>query len=52
MRTIFGALALCGMAFALSGNAAGQTIIGEWKLVQTVGKGDKERHRDFSEGNK
>ena len=24
MKTIFGALVLCGMAFALSGNAAGQ----------------------------
>ena len=33
MKTIFGALALCGMAFALAGNAAGQErpIMGKWK---------------------
>lgn len=39
MKTIFGALALCGMTFALSGNAAGQTLIGEWQLVKTFCEG-------------
>lgn len=39
MKTIFGAFALYGIAFALSGNAAGQTLIGEWQLVKTFCEG-------------
>ncbi len=34
-------LALCGIAFVLSGNAAGQTLIGEWQLVKTFCEGGK-----------
>ena len=41
MKTIFAAFALCGMAFALSGNAAGQTIIGKWDTVKTFCEGGK-----------
>ena len=44
MKTIFGALALCGMAFALSGNATGQTLIGEWQLAKTFCEGGKVLH--------
>ncbi len=39
MKTIFGTLALCGVAFALSSNAAGQTLVGEWKSVKTFCEG-------------
>ncbi len=41
MKTTFGALALCGIAFVLSSNAVGQTLIGEWQLVKTFCEGGK-----------
>ncbi len=47
MKTIFGALALCGIAFALSGNAAAQTIIGEWQPVKTFCEGSKVLSNSF-----
>lgn len=51
MKTIFGALALCGMAFALSGNAAGQTLIGEWDAVTDFCEDEKVLD-DWSKANK
>ncbi len=47
MKTIFGALALCGIAFVLSGNAAGQTLIGEWQPVKAFCEGGKVLSNSF-----
>ena len=41
MKAILGALALCGMVFAASANASGQTLIGEWHRVKISCEGGK-----------
>lgn len=51
MKTIFGVLALCGMTFALSGNAVGETIIGKWETVKSFCEGGEVLH-DWAKINK
>lgn len=41
MKTTLSALVLCIMALTLSGNAAGQTLIGEWKTVKSFCEGGR-----------